>query len=290
MGMNIFFYPNVLCSIRFGRTYDEKRIKGKEVFYMVTCPNCGTKGENEKFCSNCGTPLDQESASTVESSTLQDQAPKAPNETVEKLKATSQHYGGYLLQIFKQPSSAKLATDKDFISGIISVGIYVILYALFYYFNCLKDYSGMKVSFLDYFVMPLLAQLILLAVIPVLIFGALTLLKSDTSIQSVIAQFGSYLIPFIAVYLVGDIFDLLDVHTLAYIGHTIGDTGVMLIVPALILYHNLKDSAASLDYIYVIFIVVALVLLVNDLIGGMYSGAPTPSYDDMFNDLDDIFG
>ncbi len=257
---------------------------------MVTCPNCGTKGENEKFCSNCGTPLDQESASTVESSTLQDQAPKAPNETVEKLKATSQHYGGYLLQIFKQPSSAKLATDKDFISGIISVGIYVILYALFYYFNCLKDYSGMKVSFLDYFVMPLLAQLILLAVIPVLIFAALTLLKSDTSIQSVIAQFGSYLIPFIAVYLVGDIFDLLDVHTLAYIGHTIGDTGVMLIVPALILYHNLKDSAASLDYIYVIFIVVALVLLVNDLIGGMYSGAPTPSYDDMFNDLDDIFG
>jgi hypothetical protein len=296
-----------LCFNKIGRTSDEKELKKKGRVQMVVCPNCGQQVENEKFCSNCGAQLNQQGqvqqnnpyqAPSQEQNQPpfqgqqqpyqgQQQAPyqgqyqapypgqnqgyqqAAPNPNVEKLKETSRGFGKYALQVLKQPSSAKSLDDQHLISGIISIVVYSFVYALFYYLEWVVDFDN--VDFVDFFLKPFLVQLILLAAIVGLVFVALMVVKENQSIQSVISKFGAYIIPFLLIYVLGSLFYIIDVPKIGWILDTVAKYGVMLLVPALLLLENKTNSKLGLDRLYVIIIVFALVLLVNDLVSNIYS-------------------
>ncbi len=239
---------------------------------MITCPNCGHQNENVKFCSNCGTELDQSQAVNPETSNQ----PKAPNETAEKLKATSQNYGKFFMEYLKKPSNARFTTENDFINGLITIAAFVLIATILSYISITANYPFGSPSFMDAFFKPLVSELILYAVIPVLIFGAyFNFIDKGKNIQQFYAKFGAYLIPFALVFIVGELFSLLDIGVLSYVAATIGSTGVLLMIPTLILFEQDSESKKGLDRVYALFISVAAILLVNYLLGSVFTSSGT---------------
>src|SRR5699024_369070 len=111
--------------------------------------------EEGKFCTNCGAPLGQnESAAASEPTQNQPQmtqqepqgneqaTPQAqPNEAVEKIKEISNNFGNFFLTLVKKPSAAKQANQNDWISSVITMVIYSLVFALGYFFT-VKSIGG----------------------------------------------------------------------------------------------------------------------------------------------------
>jgi hypothetical protein len=237
----------------------------KEVESM-RCPNCGQE-ESEKFCSNCGTPLDQ-SAATIEQA-----PPNGSNQTMDRFKSTSQGYGQFLVKHLKHPSAGKNATDKDFVSGIINISIFALISAIFIYISISAVSLFMGPSFVEAFIKPLFGFLVLLFGVAALTFGALTFLKEKVSFQSIIAKFGGYLTPFIAVYLLAVLFGILKLGSLAFVAGTIALLGTVFVIPTLILFEKGSETNKGLDRLYVAFIVYAISLLVLGFVGNIFVSA-----------------
>src|SRR5699024_911091 len=126
----------------------------------MQCPSCGQQTEEGKFCTNCGAPLQSnESAATsepVHNNQVQEpqaQQPQgeqstaqaAPNETVEKIKEIGNNFSNFFLTLVKKPSAAKQANHNDWISSVITMVIYALIFALGYFF-ALKSVGGSVMS------------------------------------------------------------------------------------------------------------------------------------------------
>ncbi|MBB6453867.1 putative membrane protein [Salirhabdus euzebyi] len=244
----------------------------------MKCPNCGQVGENEKFCSKCGTQMESnnEAAAAAEHpvSEVNEQPTQAkvPNETMEKLKSTGQGYGEFLVKHLKEPTNARNLTEGDFVSGIITFSIYALITALFMFISLNTSMAILGgVSFFDFFIKPLIGFLVLLFGTAGLTYGVQVFAKEEGSFQLTVAKFGGYLIPFTVVYLLGIIFGLIKLTSLAFLASAIGVVGAVFVIPALILFENGQTKTANgHDKLYLSFVVYVLALVILGVVGNMF--------------------
>ncbi|WP_217587339.1 zinc ribbon domain-containing protein [Lentibacillus saliphilus] len=249
----------------------------------MQCPQCGKHTDEGNFCMHCGAPLQQEeSAATADAShTVDDQAAiqteqasdteeKQTNDTVEAIKQTAVNFGQFFMKLVKKPSEAANISGQEMVSGIISMSVYTLLYALGFFVLMKKMSSfiggfggmfgyGMSVSFVDGFLMPLLLFILLFAIAMGLTFAALKLTASSAvSIQAVVAKFGAYLIPYTLLLAIGMIFMLIGIGTVGFLAIIISLFGILLIIPTFILN---DITVTGMDRIYALLIVYTVNLI-----------------------------
>src|SRR5699024_6101883 len=110
--------------------------------------------------------------------------------------------------LVKKPSAAKQANHNDWISSVITMVIYALIFALGYFF-ALKSVGGSVMSqlgsllgestsipFTDGFLWPFLKFAILIAIAVGVTFIVLKLATSDFKFLDTVGKYGAYLMPF----------------------------------------------------------------------------------------------
>src|SRR5690625_2922728 len=103
---------------------------------ILICSNCGNEQEVGKFCGKCGGALGQESANEIKEPSESSDVEQAQeeiavsqatgqgtitadaNESMEKVKQTSQAFGNYIKQYLKQPASIFTNSEREFTNEI----------------------------------------------------------------------------------------------------------------------------------------------------------------------------
>jgi|SRR5690625_277071 len=233
----------------------------------MICKSCHQETEEGKFCTNCGAELVvEESAATVESTekliaeaepvetitpAQSEQVQQDSNEYAEKIKDISSDFGGYFMTLIKKPSEAKNTDQNVLISSIIVIAIFSILVALNGYISVNNYYNDIlgSASFADNFLIPLLKYIILFALIPVVTFVASKISAQEVPLPTIIAKYGSYLVPFLLLYVIGILFTLIKLGFPFTTVTTISILGPVLIVPILII---LEKPVKVFDRMYVL--------------------------------------
>jgi len=225
----------------------------------MICPACKQETEPGKFCTNCGATLPNEevAASTdpieaaegthqVTTETEQTKSTTKQNEIGEKMKEAATSFGSFFVNIIKKPSRANQVGEKQWISGIISIVLFVLLFSVSMVIALTNSYIG--TSFVDGFLAPFLRLLILFAVMIGLTFGGIKIKGQSNSIMDIIAKYGAYLVPFFALAIVGG---LLAIIQLPFSGILIVLSLIapVLLIPTFIL---LEEKSKGFDTIYVL--------------------------------------
>lgn len=243
----------------------------------MLCPSCGQQTEEGKFCTNCGAPLQNESAATNDSAQNQAQAsqtqqvqgnqatPQAEtNEAVEKIKEISNNFSNFFLTLVKKPSSAKQANQNDWISSVITMVIYSLIFALGYFFvtkslgssilgrsgglgDILGDSSSASVPFTEGFLWPLLKFAIMMAVAVGVTFIVLKLATSDFNFLDTVGKYGAYLMPFTLLLILGFLLVLIKLHAVGAIMLFASFFAVVFVIPTILL---MEEKSVGIDRIY----------------------------------------
>lgn len=249
----------------------------------MQCPSCGQQTEEGKFCTNCGAPLHQnESAAAnepaqhqAETSQTQPSQPNqqgnqqgnqatpqaAPNEAVEKIKEIGNNFSNFFLTLVKKPSAAKQANQNDWISSVITMVIYALVFALGYFFSVKSTSSFMddlsfgssstSVPFTDGFLWPFLKFALLVAVMVGVTFIVLKLATSDFNFLETIGKFGAYLMPFTLLLILGYVLFLIKLQSVGAIVIFASLFAAVLIIPTILL---MEEKSVGIDRIYLMVI------------------------------------
>lgn len=147
-----------------------------------------------------------------------------------------------------------MASDFDqthYISGLITLVIFAVIISLNNYISVVNEASGWgDIPFLEGFVVPLLKHILMLGAIAIIIFAAAKVALQEVSVLDIFAKYGAYLVPFILLFIVHVIFNLIKLTQPPFdIVGTISILGPVLIVPVLII---IERSVKGLDRVYMI--------------------------------------
>lgn len=237
----------------------------------MICPSCKQETEEGKFCTNCGAKLpnaNTEDAAADEPITLkphtteepkqestqqttQQTQPQETNHYVEKFKQVCTDFGQFSLTLIKHPNEAKQTDQTHYISGLITLVIFAVIISLNNYISVVNEASGWgDIPFLEGFVVPLLKHILMLGAIAIIIFAAAKVALQEVSVLDIFAKYGAYLVPFILLFIVHVIFNLIKLTQPPFdIVGTISILGPVLIVPVLII---IERSVKGLDRVYMI--------------------------------------
>ncbi|MEN2768747.1 zinc ribbon domain-containing protein [Ornithinibacillus xuwenensis] len=277
----------------------------------MKCQNCGHEMGGGKFCTNCGTPLEStqpaventQPTATEETAAAEpvnetkvvenQQQPATPqqeqpaqvkqNDFADQIARVFTNFGHFFMTLIKQPSAAKKANHNDLFSAIITMVAFGLFFAMSMFIPVAIIANETRIfpepTFFANFMVPLLLFLILIAGVASLTFAGTKLAKMDYTYADVIGKFGAYLLPFTLVYLAGTLLFVGQLPTLPGILLGIGLTGLMFVIPALILFER---SATGFDRIYILlglYFIVTLVVgivtqsiiesLIEDMIGSL---------------------
>jgi len=251
----------------------------------LQCPSCGQQTEEGKFCTNCGAPLHQnESAAANEpiqqAETHQPQPNQhqqitqqqetqatpqaAPNEAVEKIKEVSNNFSNFFMTLLKKPSAAKQANKNDWISSVITMVIYALVFALGYFFaakslgssvldrfggfgDFFEDTTSTSIPFTEGFLWPFLKIAIMIALSVAITFIVLKLATSDFNFLDTIGKFGAYLMPFTLLLVLGYILVLIKLHSVGAVILFASFLAIVLIIPTILL---MEEKSVGVDRIY----------------------------------------
>lgn len=247
----------------------------------MICQACGQETEEGRFCTHCGnklsmdesaaatSPLDESEANTIKvpaapmegneqstSSSVPEDAvmethtqseSSEANEFVEKLKDISTDFGQLFLDQLKRPMNAREVNHTHLTSGIISIIIFALIISLNIYLGY-REYAYDSV-FLDGFLLPFIQFLVLFAIVVSLIFAGVKLCNQSLSFTDIVAKYGAYAVPFLALYVIAIISSLINLDSIFILAVTISLLGAVLIIPAVIV---LEQKSRSFDELYII--------------------------------------
>ncbi|WP_430788740.1 hypothetical protein VBD025_01830 [Virgibacillus flavescens] len=257
----------------------------------MQCPNCFQQTEQGKFCTNCGALIpeseqdsSEETAASVDSEHT-DHTPQSNDDTnhtnaaAEKIKAMSANFGHFFLAIIKKPSDVNRANENDFVSGIFSIAIYSLLFAIGYYmivdslFGLIygnrigipnnPSTPAQSLPFKDGLLWPFLKLNVLFLVFIGLTFAALRLVGNGYAFRSTVAKYGGYLMPLTLLLIVGYFLVYISLYFIGAIVISASILGAILIVPTLIL---LEQPPKVFDRIYLLIVIYILNMLAACLI------------------------
>lgn len=265
----------------------------------MICKNCNQETEAGKFCTQCGAPLEteqtEEQAATEEPVVQQQEQTPPPVQQVQpaqqqqqpqqgqqvdiaaKTKQVGSNFGTFFLNALKKPSSTKDVTGAQYISGIIMIVAFTLVISIEHFTYLKREYSA---EFFDDLAVPFLKYVLLFAIIIGLIFGAVRVAAQNVTIQDVLAKYGAYLVPFLLLFAVSIIFDIIDMTGLPF--STVGFIamiGPVLLIPVFILA---EKTVKGFDFIYtavvlVLFSYIAYIYInnsVNDISDNILDNLP----------------
>ncbi|WP_339229907.1 zinc ribbon domain-containing protein [Oceanobacillus sp. FSL K6-2867] len=226
----------------------------------MVCPSCKEETESGKFCTNCGASLANEevaatsdsnpnltaeviAAETKQPATTENQS---TNEALEKGKQVAGNFGNFFMTLLKNPSHAKKIDGKEWISGTITIALFILLFSISTFITLNNSYFG--TTFVEGFLAPFLRLLILFAVIIALTFGGLKLAALKATITTTVAKAGAYLVPFLTIAVLGVLLAFIE---LPFAGTLIL---ISLIAPILLIptFIILEQPVNGFDSIYVL--------------------------------------
>ncbi|PAF18516.1 hypothetical protein CHH69_13480 [Terribacillus saccharophilus] len=245
---------------------------------MVSCPSCGHNStEESKFCENCGAALEgQTTANTTQSavtqtqqaaSSQQDASGKA-NEYLETTKKVSKQYFSYFFDVLKRPdgNGMKYGTD-NFVNAIITFVLFSLIIPLTLYFQANRQ-SYFEVPFGEVVVKPVIVFAVFLFIFATIIFGVLKLDQSTASYKSVLVRYGSLLVPFTAIMIVGALFTFIGLEFWGIVLVISGFSFALFIVPLILIPGFKQDRQRGIDNVYLVLIVYVITSIV---LGIMFS-------------------
>ncbi|NMO97904.1 zinc ribbon domain-containing protein [Paenibacillus lemnae] len=197
--------------------------------------------------------------------------PSQTNAYLESAKKNSKMYFQYFVNVLKNPLAAAQRTGSEqLINGIITMVIFALLIPLMTYLSLgeARDYLDRYGSpFVDVVLKPWLWLMLLLGLTAVYTTGAVKLAtNTKVDIKEIFARFGTLLVPFIAIVIVGFLLAFMEIglggNLLA-----IGVIGAFFTIPVLIAVDYKRVPGAKLDTLYAILLIYAALLVTVMIIG-----------------------
>lgn len=182
----------------------------------MNCVKCGHLNDRDaRFCESCGANLHVENGAQPKQDLYREET--AANQSaqpftsqqgngqvyIDKTKTVSKLYFSYFMSALKQPVRVAENTGKENLTnGIITMVLFTLMIVLTSYF-ALKNALGSlmmgeldmpELSFSSMVVKPFFVIMILLAIISLIIFGAVKLGTSFAGFLDVLARFGTFLV------------------------------------------------------------------------------------------------
>lgn len=227
----------------------------------MRCPKCQHDNQGGNFCEQCGAALTLTPA--FEEGGAVSQTRVAPqNQYFEGAKNVSKTYFSYFLQVIKKPYASSAGVGSEhFTNGMITLALYAVLVPLILYFvlkGMLTDINAfggffseksVDLSMTDIVLKPILAYGVFIMLVATFTFAAVKMGGSFASYKEVIARFGSFQIPFVAVLAISLVMSILKVD-LFFFFLFVGFIGSVFLVPPLVIASFKKDLHAGFDVLY----------------------------------------
>jgi hypothetical protein len=258
----------------------QKSIVGRDL--VLNCNECGHNNQvGAKFCEGCGSklPVNQEVVSSVTAAyeetaatTAYQNTPAAGNsqQYIEKGKVISKLYFSYFMSVLKKPVQTSEKIDRsELINGIITIALFALMIPLMTYFGLKgaveNSFYTPEISFSAVVIKPFFSLFIFLALVGVIIFGAVKLGKSSASLLDVLARLGAFLVVPTALLAVALIISLLGSYWFALF-LVLGLMGFSFIIP-LIVYSLKREQSTGLDAFYCTFLTYLGIIILFTIIG-----------------------
>jgi len=251
---------------------------------MAHCQNCQHENEGGKFCEKCGAPLSSDSYNEAAATASNQSQPVTgqANQYIAGAKNVSKMYFSYFLEVLKKPYASSVNVGQEhFINGIITIVLYSIFIPLMLYFalkGLFAEMSGfasefmgetnISVPFTDVVIKPALAYAIFIMLVAVFTYAAVKLGRVNVHFKEVIARFGSFLIPSVAILAIALIFSILKVKLSIFIA-LLGFLTSIFLVPPLVIASFKKQSQEGVDVIYGALITYVLTFVALAIMGDM---------------------
>ncbi|MGP4077061.1 hypothetical protein [Halobacillus sp. K22] len=236
----------------------------------MLCPSCHCEQAAGNFCSICGTSFRE--AETNDDDAIYEVIPVAePYGSAESAVLTRvsrnnyeskrlRGYTDYFHRIIKNPVQS-LATEHDhFYYGLLSIGIYMITFALSFYFLANKIYTSMlgglstlfseqgsqqALPFINFTSSIFFFVLLFVGSAIVGMYTSNLLMGKGMSLKRLIAQYGSVVLPFAGLNVLAIVFGLAGSATLTLLTAGLSLLFTISILPALFIYHHGLNQTAS---------------------------------------------
>lgn len=240
----------------------------------MNCPNCGVFIEEGKFCTNCGTQLEE---NILPGSTDPGNISEPPQETIsqdtdqpatesvkEKESGGGLDIADYYGRLVKKPSQAIEATANDLVPGLITLIVFALLVGSESYY-LMNELAGgyISASFSEDFLVPFLRFGLVLVGVIALTFWGLKFTEKELTFQDVFAKYTAFLIPFALLFALGFILELIKLPTVPAAIMSVSTNAPLLVIPALIILNNKKKE---FDLVYILVAVFAIAYILRALL------------------------
>ncbi|MBU5467537.1 hypothetical protein KQI49_11975 [Virgibacillus sp. MSJ-26] len=239
----------------------------------MNCPNCGVFIEEGKFCTNCGTKLeettlpgstDSENTSEPPQETIAQDTDQPAAESVKEKESGGLDIADYYGRLVKKPSQAIEATANDWIPGLITLIVFALLVGSESYY-LMNELAGgyISASFSEDFLVPFLRFDLVLVGVVALTFWGLKFTEKELTFQDVFAKYTAFLIPFVLLFTLGFILELIKLPTVPTAIMGASTNAPLLVIPALIILNSKKKE---FDLVYILIAVFAVAYILRALL------------------------
>lgn len=239
----------------------------------MNCPNCGVFIEEGKFCTNCGTKLeettlprstDSENTSEPPQETIAQDTDQPAAESVKEKESDGLDIADYYGRLVKKPSQAIEATANDWIPGLITLIVFALLVGSESYY-LMNELAGgyISASFSEDFLVPFLRFGLVLVGVVALTFWGLKFTEKELTFQDVFAKYTAFLIPFVLLFALGFILELIKLPTVPTAIMGASTNAPLLVIPALIILNSKKKE---FDLVYILIAVFAVSYILRALL------------------------
>jgi len=193
------------------------------------------------------------------------------NEKVQQAKEVSKQYLSYFLSILARPYQAmKTVGEQHALNGLITMALIAILSSTYFLLTFSRlDMGGL---FVAGFIRPLLFTVIILIVAVVLIYAVLKIEKVTFRPKTLVAQYGTLLVPAVAALVLANLFIFIS-YPIAIFLLVVSYVIVFAGLNAVLFQYPLNRTKSALDSMYTVLIAnVVLLYILYRLLAGSILG------------------
>ncbi|MCG7383898.1 hypothetical protein [Paenibacillus sp. ACRRY] len=193
------------------------------------------------------------------------------NEKVQQAKEVSKQYISYFVSVLARPyQTMKTVGDQHALNGLITMALIAILSSTYFLLTFSRlDKGGL---FVAGFIRPLLFTAIILLVAVVLIYAVLKIEKITFRPKTLVAQYGTLLVPSVAALVLANLFIFIS-YPIAIFLLVVSYVIVFAGMNAVLFQHPLNRTKSAIDSMYTVLIAnVVLLYILYRLLAGSILG------------------
>lgn len=267
---------------------------------MLVCQNCNNQQDDGKFCGVCGGAVEEMVASTEQpNENVEQVAGNDPvNESIEQesvnvsasqgaatvetqaqptaeaIKSGLSNYWSYFINLIKNPSRAFQTGENQFINGLITLGLYALLFSLSLYFlaNTVMNtfggwYSDESIPFFSVVSRLFIFAIIILGITFGSAFAMIKIAKNHESFKTIITQYGSVIVPFTALNVIAMLGGLIGSIQLTMYSLLLSVLFTVTFIPVLFVYEKVSAISKNGQKIYLSLATIIMISLISFILG-----------------------